>query len=77
MPRKKSNVKKVMLSFAVPKEELEDFDATIETFNKRNNTDFTRSKILQILVLNYIIETTKQFMKEDSKKDTKETKEEN
>lgn len=66
-----------MLSFAVPKEELEDFDGTIETFNKRNNTDFTRSKILQILVLNYIIETTKQFMKEDSKKDTKETKEEN
>lgn len=76
MPRKRSKVKKVMLSFAVPQEELEDFDKTIEEFNKRNNADFSRSKILQVLVLNYIIETNKQFIKEDSSEDT-ENKEEN
>ena len=45
--------KKVVVSFAISKDILKDFDYIIEEFNKANGADFTRSQVLQMLVLNY------------------------
>lgn len=75
MGRNKTKVKKQVVTFALPEDVLQDFDKTIEEFNKRNAVNFTRSGVLQILVLKYIINTMQDFIKEDTDKQ-KEIKEE-
>ena len=69
MGRKRIAQKKVIVSFSMPEEQLRDFDTIIGEFNKRNSTDFSRSQVLQILVLNYNVKVGTDILKEMNNKE--------
>lgn len=67
MGRHKVKEKKAVVSFSIPAEALKDFDLIRNEVNKRNNADFSRSDLLNILILEYNVKMGTDILKEINK----------
>ena len=70
---KKDNV---IITFRVPRLMAEELDAEIERWNEETGTAFTRSTLLKVLIMRFLIGREQERMQEDNAQD-KENKEEN
>ena len=65
---KKDNV---IITFRIPKQISSDFDEEIERWNEEAGTSFTRTQMLQVLILRFLVGRTQERSK-DIAKDNKE-----
>lgn len=65
---KKDNV---IITFRIPKQISSDFDEEIERWNEEAGTSFTRTQMLQVLIMRFLVGRTQERSK-DIAKDNKE-----
>lgn len=69
---KKDNV---IVTFRIPKQLAEDFDEEIAKWNEETGASFTRSQLLKVLMLRFLIGRNKERNIEDNAKDNKNKEE--
>ncbi len=72
MARFKSKIKQAIISFRLPVDMLHDFDFEISEASKRIGIEMSRSQVLQMLVLNFIIKNSQERLNKENNKDKKE-----
>lgn len=66
----------VIITFRIPKKLSSDFDEEIAKWNEETGASFTRTQLLQVLMLRFLIGRNKEREKEDNAQDNTNNKEE-
>lgn len=74
MAREKKDT--AIITFRVPRLMAEELDAEIERWNEETGTAFTRSMLLKVLIMRFLIGREQERMKEDNAKDNVNKEEE-
>lgn len=72
MARFNSKVKQATISFRLPVDMLHDFDFEIGEASKKIGMEMSRSQVLQMLVLNFMIKNSQERLNKENNKDKKE-----
>ena len=72
MARASSNVKQATISFRLPVDMLNDFDFEIGQASKKIGMEMSRSQVLQMLVLNFMIKNSEERLNKENNKENKE-----
>ncbi len=72
MARFNSKVKQATISFRLPVDMLHDFDFEIAEASKKIGMEMSRSQVLQMLVLNFMIKNSEERLNKENNKDKKE-----
>lgn len=73
MAREKKD--KVIITFRIPRQLAEEFDEEIAIWNEETGASFTRTQLLQVLIMRFIIGRFEERTKEDNAKDNKNKEE--
>ena len=65
----------VIITFRIPKKLASDFDEEIVKWNEETGASFTRTQLLQVLMLRFLIGRNEEREKEDNAKDNKNKEE--
>ena len=63
---KKDNV---IITFRIPKQMASELDEELARWNEETGTSFTRTQLLQVLIMRFLIGRFEERMKEDNAKD--------
>lgn len=72
MARFNSKVKQATISFRLPVDMLHDFDFEIGEASKKIGMEMSRSQVLQMLVLNFMIKNSQERLNKENNKENKE-----
>ena len=72
MARASSKVKQATISFRLPVDMLNDFDFEIGQASKKIGMEMSRSQVLQMLVLNFMIKNSEERLNKENNKENKE-----